>query len=204
MNGERGTRERPSFSPYYICTLNQTAKTINQSIMINIRNTLLLGIIFAMILIFGSKQIGFDPAPKPGETAPDFTVARNDTAVSLHELHGRYVLVDFWSSSDANSRIKSNEYNTLPLTANGKLQRLSINFDRTRELFNEIVSRDHLDRSEQYFAGDSDAEQLARDYAVGRAYNSYLIDPDGKIIAVNPDNEYLTKYFRMQPALSYR
>lgn len=172
--------------------------------MINLRNTLLLMVIFAMILIFGSKQIGLDPVPKSGEIAPDFTVARNDTAFSLHDLHGKYVLVDFWSSADANSRIKSNEYNKLTLPENCNIRRLSVNFDRSRELFNEIVTRDHLDPSEQYFAGDGDAEQLAHDYAVGRAYNSYLINPDGEIIAVNPDNKYLTGYFKMRPGLSYR
>lgn len=136
--------------------------------------------------------------------APDFSVARNDTTVSLHDLRGKYVLLDFWSSADANSRLKSNEYNTLPITDTGRLRRLSVNFDRSEELFNEIVNRDHLHPDEQYFAGQSDLDKLIQDYGVTQGYNSYLIDPQGKIIAINPDNNYLSQYFKMRPALSYK
>lgn len=168
------------------------------------RNTLLLILIFGVIALFGSRMIGVDSQPERGQLAPDFSVARIDTTVSLHDLRGKYVLLDFWSSADANSRLKSNEYNTLPITDTGRLRRLSVNFDRSEELFNEIVNRDHLHPDEQYFAGQSDLDKLIQDYGVTQGYNSYLIDPQGKIIAINPDNNYLSQYFKMRPALSYK
>ena len=168
------------------------------------RNTLLLILIFGVIALFGSRMIGVDSQPERGQLAPDFSVARNDTTVSLHDLRGKYVLLDFWSSADANSRLKSNEYNTLPITDTGRLRRLSVNFDRSEELFNEIVNRDHLHPDEQFFAGQSDLDKLIQDYGVTQGYNSYLIDPQGKIIAINPDNNYLSQYFKMRPALSYK
>lgn len=169
-----------------------------------VRNTVMLVVIVLVMVVFGSKVIGVDSQPEQGEEAPDFTVARNDSTVSLHDMRGRYVLVDFWSSADANSRLKSNEYNTLPITHTARLRRVSVNFDRSEELFKEIVNRDHLDPQEQYFAGDADFDKIIQDYGMMQGYNSYLIDPDGRIVAVNPDNEYLSQYFKMRPALSYK
>lgn len=168
------------------------------------RNTLMLILIVGVMALFGSRMIGVNSQPDMGEMAPDFAVTRNDSTVSLHDLRGKYVLLEFWSSADANSRLKSNEYNMLPITDAGRLKRLSVNFDRSEELFNEIVSRDHLHPEEQYFAGDTNLDKIIQDYGVNQGYNSYLIDPQGKIIAVNPDNDYLSKYFKMRPALSYK
>ena len=113
------------------------------------RNTLMLILIFGVMAVFGSRMIGVQSQPERGEMAPDFAVTRNDSTVSLHDLRGKYVLVDFWSSADANSRLKSNEYNTLRVTDTGRLKRVSVNFDRSEELFNEIVTRDHLDPDQQ-------------------------------------------------------
>ena len=168
------------------------------------RNTLMLILIFGVMAVFGSRMIGVQSQPERGEMAPDFSVSRNDSTVRLHDLRGKYVLVDFWSSADANSRLKSNEYNTLRVTDTGRLKRVSVNFDRSEELFNEIVTRDHLDPDQQYFAGSTDFDKLIQDYGVNQGYNSYLIDPQGKIIAVNPDNAYLSNYFIPSRALSYK
>lgn len=168
------------------------------------RNTLMLILIVGVMALFGSRMIGVNSQPDMGEMAPDFAVTRNDSTMSLHDLRGKYVLLEFWSSADANSRLKSNEYNMLPITDAGRLKRLSVNFDRSEELFKEIVSRDHLHPEEQYFAGYTNLDKIIQDYGVNQGYNSYLIDPQGKIIAVNPDNDYLSKYFKMRPALSYK
>lgn len=164
----------------------------------------MLILIVGVMALFGSKILGVHSQPEKGEMAPDFTLSRNDSTVSLHDMRGKYVLVDFWSSADANSRLKSNEYNTLPLNRTDRLKRVSVNFDRSEELFNEIVSRDHLNPDEQYFAGDTDLDKIIQDYGITQGYNSYLIDPQGKIVAVNPDNNYLSQYFKMRPALSYK
>ena len=166
------------------------------------RKTILLILIAGAIVLFGTKVIGVDTQPEPGRQAPELTLIRNDTAVSLQNLRGRYVLVDFWSSADANSRLKSNEYNRLPISSAARLERLSINFDRSEELFNEILRRDHLNPEEEYFAGESDFDKIIRDYGITQGYNSYLIDPQGKIVAVNPDNEYISSYFNQRPTLT--
>lgn len=164
----------------------------------------MLILIVGIMAIFGNKVISVDSQPEKGQLAPDFAVMRNDSTFNLHDLRGRYVLVDFWASSDANSRLKSNEYNTLPITPASRLERLSVNFDRSEELFKEIVKRDHLKKDEQYFAGDTDFDNIIQNYGLTQGYNSYLIDPEGKIVAINPDNAYLSNYFRMRPSLSYK
>lgn len=169
----------------------------------SMRNTILLAIIAVIMAVFSTRLLHVDNQPERGEMAPDFALTKNDTTINLRDLRGRYVLLDFWSSSDANSRLKSNEYNALPITHTSRLERLSVNFDRSKELFAELVKRDHLHSDEQYFAGDTDDDKIMEEYGVNQGYNSYLIDPKGKIVAVNPDNAYLSKYFKMRPALTY-
>lgn len=168
------------------------------------RNTILLVLVVGAIVLFGTKVIGVESQPDEGRQAPELSLTRNDSTLSLQDLRGRYVLVDFWSSADAASRVKSNEYNRLPISSAARIKRLSVNFDRSEELFNEIVQRDHLNPEEQYFAGESDYNKIIRDYGITQGYNSFLIDPQGKIIAVNPDNAYLSNYFNRRPAFTQK
>ena len=54
--------------------------------------------------------IGVVKADK-GYTAPDIEMLANDSVnVSLDKLRGKYVLVNFWDSSNAVSRIAAGEY----------------------------------------------------------------------------------------------
>lgn len=162
------------------------------------KHTIIWVLLLGAVTILGLKMIGNDAQPQAGQLAPDFTVTRNDSTFTLQDLRGKYVLVDFWSSSDANSRIKSNEYNRLPVYPSSRFERLSINFDRSEQLFDEIVKRDHLNKDEQYFATETDCDKIINSYKLSEGYNSYLIAPDGKIVAVNPDNTYLSDYFGRQ------
>lgn len=134
-----------------------------------------------------------------GAQAPVFRVERPDTVVSLDAMKGDWVLLQFWSSADAPSRIAAREYEVLDTllsagnTATGvQFRRLSVNLDRSVRLFREIMRRDGLKEESQFFADGDRSRQLNDAYHLDtKGMNAYLIDPEGKIVAENPSVEFL-------------
>lgn len=122
------------------------------------------------------------------QSAPKLqSVTSGDTDMSLSELKGKYVLVNFWDSHNAVSRIAAGEYDRFYRSHRRRnLELLSVNTDRNRTLFDEIVRTDGLDSLTQYHIADVKARGITPDYHPEDGYSSYLINPEGKIIAVNP------------------
>lgn len=159
------------------------------------RKILFLGLLFVAMVTSGKIVRTQETELKEGRPTPELIVGNNDSTINLHSLEGKYVLVDFWSAADAASRLKSNEYNALGLEANSNVECISINFDRSRRLFEEIVNRDRLNRDSQYHVSAKDADRIIRDFDLEDGYKSYLIGPNGRIMAVNPDTNYLKSMF---------
>lgn len=154
-------------------------------------------VVFAVFLISVSAHTSKVIDSSEGFIAPFFSIERNDTSVSLDKLKGKYVLLTFWASNDANSRIKCQEYTSFARDLNSKNQicQLSINFDRSEGLFNEIVKLDNLDAETQFYAHGDKALQLIKEYQLEKGYHTFLIDQQGKIVKKNPSITLLKKFF---------
>lgn len=160
-------------------------------------NTILLFALMVVILAGAPFVLHEDASLKVGDKTPALSAGNNRGELTLDQLKGHYVLLDFWTSSDAGSRLKSNEYNSLKATdCDGKLPLLvSVNFDKSKRLFDEIVKRDHLNADTQYHVGGKDAELIRDSFRLNGNYNSYLIGPEGRVVMVNPTPEYLQQRF---------
>lgn len=167
--------------------------------MLVMRQTILIAIIFIGVLLcavgYSDSQyhtsIGRQaPAiwlPEQAGGAPEQTLAQN---------RGRFVLVNFWSSTDAASRKAANDYTAwLRANAGKDLRLLSVNVDKTPELFNEIVRRDSLIAATQYHVQGDTAAAIVNSYGLDDGLGSLLISPDGRIVAHNPDKSYLDHIF---------
>lgn len=114
-------------------------------------------------------------------------VANGSTQLSASDLKGKYVLVNFWDSHNAVSRIAAGEYDRYFRTHRyPELRLLSVNTDENRRLFDEIVRRDGLDSLTQFHIADIKARGIPQGYHPESGYSSYLLSPTGKIVAVNP------------------
>ena len=131
-----------------------------------------------------------------GYTAPELEMLANDSMnISLDNLRGKYVLVNFWDSSNAVSRIAAGEYDRFLHANHGNsFSLLSVNTDKNPDLFREIVQKDNLDTSTQFHITDAKAKNLSENYRLDSGFSSYLIDPQGKIVAVNPSVSVLENY----------
>lgn len=148
----------------------------------------------ALILLFAGvigvffSRLGHS-IPELGSKFPrlEAVTAPSGTDLSMKDLRGRYVLVNFWDSSNAMSRIAAGEYDRFFRSHPRRdLSLLSVNTDSNRRLFDEIVRKDGLDSLTQYHIADVKARGITPDYHPEDGYSSYLLNPSGKVVAVNP------------------
>ncbi|MCM1111091.1 MAG: hypothetical protein NC336_07785 [Clostridium sp.] len=129
-------------------------------------------------------------APAEGYKAPELTLA--DGAFSLSDCRGKFVLVDFWSSTDAASRIGARrlDYGTRALEGE-HFRRVSVNFDTSESLFLAVAGQDGLDTEAQFYADATQQSEIASRWHLNSGFRSFLIDREGRIVAVNPSIETL-------------
>lgn len=155
-------------------------------------------VFFAVLLLLGSAATNNAIDGVKGFQAPIFKVERNDSVVSLDDMRGHWVLLQFWSSSDAPSRIVGKQYTAIEQKLNDgqsaeRFHLLSVNMDRSERLFREIVRRDNLSAENHIHVDGSQANRIIHDYRLTEGFKSLLIDPKGRIVAMNPSIETLTK-----------
>lgn len=143
---------------------------------------------FAFLILTLSAFSDRAKAPAIGYMAPDieFTDGNDSSIIRLSTFKGENLLVTFWSTSDASSRIRCNEYTSLSKRANAP-QHIAVNFDSSLTLFNEIVKRDHLTASKQYHVTGKEAGDIIDRYHLDRGLHTFLINKSGRIVAIDPD-----------------
>ena len=159
------------------------------------KKTIKFFVIFAVLLVTVSAYTDRVYEAADGYKAPQISVANSNDTISLADLRGSYVLLNFWTSSDAASRLNALSYNEAAQnqTLGERFCLLSVNLDRSERLFREIVRRDNLSATTHYHATGSEAQAIAAAYNLADGFNSYLIDPEGRIIATNPSARTLDR-----------
>ena len=136
----------------------------------------------AILLVFTSSYNSYDVSVDINSFAPNFEISKLGNHFKLSETRGNYVIVNFWTSDDAEARIRNIHYDRFFKSIGKNLSFISVNFDDSDNMFKELVRTDGL--SEVY-----------KRYRLKSGMNSYLLDKDGKILAINPTQQQLTKYF---------
>lgn len=124
-------------------------------------------------------------------------ISNNHEDLKLKDLAGKYVLVNFWDSHNAVSRIAAGEYDRFFRShKNEGMELVSVNTDNDRGLFSELARKDGLDLSRQFHIKDIKGGSIPADYKPRDGFSSYLLNPSGKIIAHNPTVQTLEKYLK--------
>lgn len=158
-------------------------------------------IAIAVLLYFGGRYLYFKPQYASGEMAPDFSAQLLDGSdFSLSELRGHYVLLDFWGSWCGPCRKENPAISKLfkdfrPRTIPGSdgFVVVSVGIEMNEVSWKKAIVNDKLDwrfHIGQFNRFDS---PIAKAYGVREIPTKYLIDPEGKIISVNPTVEEIER-----------
>ena len=129
-----------------------------------------------------------------GKEIPTIVDEEISNAIEQCERDGKYVLITFWSATDGESRKTTNDYTSwLNSTGIKKVDLLSVNFDKSERLFQEIVKRDGLNEDMQFNVSGNLAKKIKDDFHLDHGYGTLLIDPSGQIVAHNPSIDEVSR-----------
>lgn len=159
--------------------------------------------IFVVLLI--SSLTSFVEKDKPtgglnvGDMAPDFkiqTMSAEQSQTELSDLKGKYVLLSFWASYDAQSRMQNASLsNVLRSTSrNDNVEMVSVSFDEYQSIFKETVRKDQIVTPTCFVETKGESSGLFKKYRLGRGFTNYLLDENGVIIAKNISAAELSAY----------
>ncbi|MCC8113028.1 MAG: hypothetical protein LUD17_16420 [Bacteroidales bacterium] len=141
----------------------------------------------ALLLIFTSGLGRTEAHIAKGQMAPEIVLESPNDTLALSSLRGENVLLTFWSSADAASRVECNKYQAwIDANQPSHLRHVAINFDEHPVLFEEIVRRDNFDAATQHHVHGREASRIIEAYHLDEGFGSILIGPDGRIREINP------------------
>ena len=159
--------------------------------------------IFVVLLI--SSLTSFVEKDKPtgglnvGDIAPDFkieTMSTEQSTQNLSRMKGKYVLLSFWASYDAQSRMQNVSLsNALRSTSlNNNVEMVSVSFDEYQSIFEETIRKDQIVTPTCFVETKGESSGIFKKYRLGRGFTNYLLDDNGVIIAKNISAAELSAY----------
>ena len=150
--------------------------------------TLLIIAILGLLTLFTSAYYSAPADSRIGFKAPSLQLGDSNNDLSpLKQHRGEKILLTFWSSDDAQSRLDNMRYDRLSRSDGAGYTHVSVNLDRSESVFNQIVAIDNLDRSAQFCTAQDMQDDIIRSWRLEDGYHSFLIDPNGVIIGIDPD-----------------
>ena len=157
-----------------------------------------------VVLLIGSLT-SFVETDKPtggvnvGDIAPDFKIqsmSAGQPLAELSDMKGKYVLLSFWASYDAHSRMQNASLSNVLRSAsrNENVEMVSVSFDEYQSIFKETVRKDQIVTPTCFVETKGESSGLFKKYRLGRGFTNYLLDENGVIIAKNISAAELSAY----------
>lgn len=157
-----------------------------------------------VVLLIGSLT-SFVEKDKPtgglnvGDIAPDFKIqsmSAGQPLAELSDMKGKYVLLSFWASYDAHSRMQNASLSNVLRSAsrNENVEMVSVSFDEYQSIFKETVRKDQIVTPTCFVETKGESSSLFKKYRLGRGFTNYLLDENGVIIAKNISAAELSAY----------
>lgn len=147
----------------------------------------------ALMVLFTSAYYSAPADSRIGYKAPSLILGNSNDLSPLQQHRGENILLTFWDSSDAQSRLNNMRYDRLARQSGVGYTHVSVNLDRSVSVFNSIVVLDDLNRSAQFSTSVDVQEGIIKSWRLNEGYHSFLLDADGTIIAIDPDAQTLAQ-----------
>ena len=155
--------------------------------------------IFVVLVIISLTFFSFVGKDTPtegltiGNKAPDFKICSERQLVNLKDLKGKYVLLSFWASYDAPSRMQNAILNHA-VTKTNNIEMVSVSFDDYKSVFNETIRKDQISTSNCFIELEGKNSEIYQTYRLHKGFKNYLLDKNGVIIAKNINAKQLSSY----------
>ena len=155
------------------------------------------GIFVVLVISFISFSFVGKDTPTEGLTigdkAPEFKICGEKQLVNLKDLRGKYVLLSFWASYDADSRMNNATLNQAISKADN-VEMVSVSFDSYKSIFNETIKKDRISTSNCFVELAGVNSDIYNTYRLHKGFKNYLLDEKGVIIAKNINVSELSSY----------
>ena len=102
--------------------------------------TLLTIAVLGLLTLFTSAYYSAPADSRIGYKAPALVLGDSNNGLSpLQQHRGSNVLLTFWSSADAQSRLDNMRYDRLSRDAGERYTHVSVNMDRSISVFNNVI-----------------------------------------------------------------
>jgi len=123
---------------------------------------------------------GCSRGPEPrmiGSKAPDFTVTDSDRTVSLHDLHGKIIVLNFWTSWCKECIEEMPSLVQMQKRMAPKVAVLAVSTDKNDGAYHASLVRYQID----LLTVRDDAEKSSHLYGTTGQPETFIIDPSGTI-----------------------
>lgn len=156
---------------------------------------------FAVLLMATSAFADKHQDVAIGNEIPMLVIKKDSTELSISSLRGKWVILSFWSTTDAESRLTQNQITTITnelsqTDQNMPVELISVNFDRSKQLMQEIVKIDQLNSEMQFHIENRDEiATLRKTFRMDNALRTFVINPQGKLVFADPTEDDLRQIF---------
>lgn len=132
------------------------------------------------ILMLGLLLCGCSTSPQPrliGSAAPDFTIKDSDRTVSLHDLKGKPIVLNFWASYCAPCIVEMPSLVKLQQAMGSKITVLAVSIDEEEARYHKFL-RDHGINILTAWDPEKKTSTL---YGTALIPETYVIDSSGRV-----------------------
>lgn len=161
-----------------------------------IKNVTVVFVVLATISLVFFSFVGKDTPTEGltiGDRAPEFKICSERQLVDLKDLRGKYVLISFWASYDAPSRMQNATLSHVA-SKNNKVEMVSVSFDDYKSIFNETIKKDKITTPNCFVETEGEQSELYQTYRLHKGFKNYLLDENGIIIAKDINAKQLAAY----------
>lgn len=149
---------------------------------------MVIAIVMGMFAL-SSANNDHDYGSNVGQTAPLTALDSTPASNIIKQATGKYLLISFWQSDDAASRMNCKAYDTWMRKSadDSRIAFVAINLDDNNALYKQIVKADNLNSTLQVQLTHDTAESVREAFGLDDTAGSILVDTDGRVLAVNPE-----------------
>ena len=132
-----------------------------------------------------------------GDIAPDFKIqsmSAGQPLAELSDMKGKYVLLSFWASYDAHSRMQNASLSNALRSTSQDVEMVSVSFDEYKSIFNETIKKDQISTSNCFVELAGVSSDLYQTYRLKRGFKNFLLDENGVIVAKDVTVSELSSY----------